>query len=291
MKYFILSLILVILIQFDIVAKYEAYYPNGKKVPFKWETIRSLEKSLKLDLNNVKSYYANDGGAIFKKFTNIPLVYWFNDSKGIGQISKIQNLYNIEYANYIYSSSYYLDLNQMIENGLLTKSFIEDTFGNPTDTINYSETEKELTFHKYNLTLKFLDGNAVSASVYNFNAVERNKLSIVGLRRILDGENTNLEISFINSSNKDIKYIYIDIIVKNAVKDIIANKTLTVEGPIEANRPSDIMTFENIAYSKRARFLEISRMRVVYMDRTTRNLSKRDVENITFHNWEQELSE
>lgn len=93
-------------------------------------------------------------------------------------------------------------------------------------------------------------------------------------------DSKNIEISFLNTSKKKIKYIYVTFEPKNPVDDIVVfngrkNKTLKCVGPINPNDFGNYK-FDNVWYSSVIDRVSITSLKVEYFDNTTKLLKPVD---------------
>jgi hypothetical protein len=280
MKFIII--ILLLLIPPSILAQYGAYYPNGKKINIEFKTIRQLLDSM--GVKETESHIHKLGSVYFKKLSNIPLFVIFNEKDYPSKIKDIIKSY--DYNSYLYSYSYYYDLTKMMKSSTLTKKYLDEVFGDPTNTISGKGKTTAYIYKKYNARIEFNDSIAMSVDVINYNALEKCKFAIQSWQVTGSDYSIGMDITLSNLSEKIIKYIYITVTAKNPVDDKVGTKTLKAVGPIYSN-DSGSYSFEDIIYSKTASSLSLDKIKVEYMDKTTKTFSKLDIRNITVEDWEE----
>jgi hypothetical protein len=256
------------------------YLPNGKKIPFAFTKIQDILDSLKF--TDVTVYDTDLGSVYFKCLTNKPLFVILKKPNP----SNIQLLISsYKYGEYLFSYSYYSDLTKMMEDGVLSRKYLVEYFGNP-DVSSIIENGITLQiFNKYNLRVEFADSIASKIDVINFNAIKKNELSILYYKVTGEEYSIGFNLSFYNKSKKTIKYIYITVTAFNPVDDIIGTKTVKAIGPITE---SDVGSydFKDTFYSESASKLAMIKMKIQYMDGTIRELNKTAIRNIRIMDWD-----
>jgi len=269
---------------FRIYGQFKAYYPDGKKIAIKFTTIKELLDSL--GIQESESYYRGNDAVYFKRLSNKPVFIIFFEKEHPEKIKDIIASYNSEYNKYLYSYSYYFDLNDMMKGHTLTREYLLDIFKKP-DIIDKNEESKEFwIFNNYNLKVT-LDGNLASSfDIVNFKAIKRNQLSITSFDVTGDDYSIGFNISLTNFNTKTIKYAFITVTATNPVDDKVGSKTVKAVGPIKQN---DIGSyeFENIIYSRTAKYLSIDLIKIQYMDGTLKTIPKSEIQNIRLMDWEE----
>jgi len=276
----ILPYILLIFIT-NLWAQFDVYYPNGKKIEIKFETIGQLLDSL--GIKESDSHSNDYGVAYYKRLTNKPIFILFLEKPNISKIKDIISAY--DYKKYLYSYSYYYDLKDMIKEGSLTKDYLFDAFGKP-DEIQREAKKETLIFKNYNAKIIFENDVAKTADVINYKALDKNKFAIISYDVTGSDYTIGFDISLLNLSDKTIKYTFITVTATNPVNDKIGTKTVKAIGPIKSNETGSY-EFEDTFYSNTAQYLGIDKIKIQYMDGTTRNISKSEIKNITIENWEE----
>jgi hypothetical protein len=231
--------------------------------------------------------YSLDGDIIyFKSLTNIPVLVITDKKKLSLTINNLTSSYNKEYKEYLYSYSYYFDLNYMMEKKTLTKDYLIDVFGNPSSIDSLGNGIENLIFKKYNAKIRFKDDAAISVDVINYNALDKHKVGISDYYVSGGDYSIGFSISVHNYGEKTIKYISFTVKALNPVKDLVGTQTVRGVGPIEKG---DLVSyeFEDIIYSKVAYYLNIESIKIQYMDGTVRTIPKSAINDITIYDWEE----
>ncbi len=261
-------------------AQFSAYYPDGKKVKIKFQTIKQLLDSL--EISETERYHHILGEVYFKRLSDKPIFVLFPDKEYPLKIRGIISSYN--YSKYLYSYSYYWDLNDMIKKGTLTKEYLQDVFKDP-DTIGHDDDGSEYWIYRnYNTKIIFEGDNAKSADVINYKALLRNELAVGSFDITGTDYAIGLDISLTNYSKKTIKYAFITVTATNPVHDKIGTKTVKAVGPI---KPSETASYEfnDIIYSRTAKYLTIDNIKLQYMNGAIKIIPKNEVKNIRVMDW------
>ena len=266
----------------NLFAQFNAYYPDGKKITIKYETIGSLLDSL--GINESESYSHKLGYVYFKRLSNKPIFVFFMGKEYPLKVKEMISSYN--YTKYLNSYSYYHDLKDMIKEETLTKNYLKDVFNEPSLKGQNENASEYWIFKNYNVKIIFENDTAKSVDVINYKAVQRNELAISSFDVTGDDYSIGFEISLNNCGRKTIKYTFITVTATNPVDDKVDTKTVKAVGPI---RPSDTGTYEfnNIIYSNTAKYLSIDNIKLQFMDGTFKIISKAEVKNITLQDWEE----
>ncbi len=269
-------------ITFNLFAQFNAYYSDGKKVTIKFQTIKELLDTL--GVNETQSYHHKLGEVYFKRLSNKPVFVLFIGKEYPLKIKEIISSYN--YSKYLNSYSYYWDLKDMIKNGSLTKSYLQDLFKKPDIKGQDDEGAEYWIYKSYNAKITFDADNAKSADVINYKAFERNELAIPTFEVTGSDYTIGCNISLTNFSKKVIKYAFITITATNPVDDKVGTKTIKAVGPI---KPSDTGSYEfgDVIYSRTAKYLTIDNIKLQYMDGSIKIIQKNEVENIRIIDWEE----
>lgn len=110
----------------------------------------------------------------------------------------------------------------------------------------------------------------------NYNQIKKSGIVLIKCIPIDESEYTNgtgLEIEFINSSQKTIKYIWFTIAGYNKVNDLISKRTVQGVGPLESNNTSKLR-FEYVWLTDLIDNIKIIEVKVQYMDSSIKILSK-----------------
>lgn len=259
-----------------------AYYPNGTKILIKYNSYKELLHSLKAD--NAELHIHKLGLVYFKKLSNIPVVISFEGKGNPTKIKEMINSYN--YTKYINSYSYYFDLKNMMNEGLLSKNYLNEIFKEP-DTKEFNEDSSECwIFKKFNFKVVFKDNKAQSIDVINYKAIDNSKLAIL-LFKVTGNKNTvGFNISLSNHNSKTIKYSFITVTATNSVDDKVGTKIVKAVGPIKSNETGEY-EFEDVIYSNDAEYLTIDSIKLEYMDGTINIISKAQIEKISITDWEE----
>lgn len=89
----------------------------------------------------------------------------------------------------------------------------------------------------------------------------------------------SLGLEIVNVSDKDIKYVYLTVKIYNPVNDPIATKTITCVGPIHFYDNKDYM-FDNLFYTKQFGSGTITKMKIQYMDGSTKEIPSNAISSI-----------
>jgi len=259
------------------------YHPNGKKINTKGKTIAAVLDSLGVSETNTHS--RSNGEVYFKRLSNKPVLLLLDPKTNPLKIKEIINSY--DYAAYLNSYSYYFDLTDMIKEQKLTKEYLIDVFGNPVEVGTNSDGNVEWFYKNQNLIVTFEEEYAKSVKVMNYNAIGKHDLMIIKHEVTGSDYGIGFNIAFMNLSEKAIKYFYITVSVSNAVRDKIATKTVRGIGPVEKD-DTGFYEFENIVYSRLAKYLTLESVKVLYMDGTIKIIPKKEVQYIRMWDWEAE---
>lgn len=284
MKGFLLFATL-LLISLNILAQRNAYFPNGRKIPFKLTSINALKDSLKIFA--VEAVYTTYGEVFYKKFTNVPAFIIFNKKDEPLRIPEMLKKFN--YNKYLYSYDYYYDLKSYLDSSKLTKSFILKNFGYP-DGIGkeYIDTASNWYYRKRNLHFEMTDSAASKVNVTNFRAIDTYGFAISEYNITGEDYSIGFDITLMNifPSRKTIKYIYFNVTAKNPVKDIIGTKTVRGVGPIDYLDPASY-SFEDVFYSQTAQYLILNSIKFQFMDGTFKIFTKAQIDAATMIDWEE----
>lgn len=274
-------------IKTSLFAQINAYYPDGRKIKNECKTINELLNLL--GEKETTSHSSNDNLVYFKKLTNKPIFVMDLSSSGKNispeKIKKAISSY--KYNDYIYSFSYYYDLREMMKEGSLTKDYLNTVFGKPDEILKNEDQTETLIFRNNNAKIVFENGKAKSVDVVNYNALKRSELAITSFSVTGSDYTMGFNIAFLNLSSKDIKYVFVTVTATNPVDDKEGTKTVKAVGPISSNEAGSY-EFEDIFYSRTAKYLSIDKIKVQYMDGSTKNISKSDARNIQVKDWEEE---
>lgn len=258
------------------------YYPNGKPIQFEFKTINDIFDSL--NIKETTMYIKGDDFIYFKRLTNKP-VLCILEKKNPAIIPQHISSYN--YSEYINSYAYYFDLKDMMKNKTLTYEYLVDNFGKPDthDTADYYN--ESFIFKKYNLKVNFTVGCPVSVDILNYNAIAKNKLSILEFSVTGTDYSIGMDISVYNLSDKAIKYISFTVRAKNPVGDLVGDKTVKGIGPIEKDE-SGSYSFDDIFISSTASKLSLQKIKIQYMDLSIKEIDSKTIKQIIIHDWEKE---
>lgn len=263
-------------------AQFSAYYPDGKKVTIKFQTIQELLDTL--GVSETESYNHKLGDVYFKRLSNKPVFVFFFDKAYPLKIKEIISSY--KYAEYLNSYSYYWDLKDMIKKGTLTKSYLQDLFKEPDIKGQEDDGAEYWIYKSYNAKITFEGDHAKSADVINYKAFQKNELSIPAFEVTGSDYSIGCNISFTNFSKKIIKYVFITITATNPVDDLVGTKIIKAVGPI---KPSETASYEfdDVIYSQTAEYLTINNIKLQYMDGSIKFIPKNEVQNIRIIDWEE----
>jgi len=274
-------LILLLIVSTSMIANYNVYLPDGRKIEVRFNNIAQLLDSLKI--TEVELYNHKLGGVYFKKLSNNPIFIIFYDKEYPSKIKEMIASY--DYKKYLDSYSYYYDLNDMIKKGTLTKEYLYDVFEDPDSKGEDDEGLQYWIFKKFNVKITFKDDMPSLANVINYNAIQKNGLAISTFEVTGSDATIGFDIGVINFASRSIKYIFITVIVENPVKDKIATKIVKAIGPIKTGDPGSY-EFEDIVYSKLAKYLYIENIKIQYMDSSIKLIPKSEIGNIRIKDWE-----
>jgi hypothetical protein len=260
-------------------AQIKAYYPDGRRIVNDCITNNCLFEIV--GLKQYESFFDDDGEVYFKKLSNTPVI--IIDDHQPPRIKKLINSY--DYNSYINSFHYYYTLRDMMKEGTLTKAYLLDVFGKPTEVYHFDNKSESWIFKNNNAKVIFLDDRADSVNVINFNELDKFKFSIPHFQGHISSSSVGFDISFQNLSPKDIKYIYTTISLTNSVEDKIETKTVTSIGPIRQNEIAGY-NYDYLFNSKLAKYLRIEKIKIRYFDGSTRIINKIDIPNIRLYDWE-----
>jgi len=272
-----------LLVSLTCISQRTAFYPNGQRVPFQWNSVHDLLDSL--GESNTDGQLGPQGSTIyFRRLTKTPVVVLLEKGKSAATIPAAIASY--DYNSYINSYSYYWDLKDMMQSGSLTKEYLHKAFGDPTKTIQDSASST-LSFWKHNCMIEFEHDSAVKVHVANYEAMKKYGLSITSYSVTGSESTIGFEVDVANfTSKKDIKYLHFTVCATNPVHDVVETKTVRAIGPI---KPRDVASYEfsDIIYSNVAQYLEIQNIRIVYMDGSEATVPKKSVEQIRLYDWEE----
>ncbi|MBM3713521.1 MAG: hypothetical protein FJW56_08835 [Actinobacteria bacterium] len=282
----IFTFLALISLQPILLAQINAYYPDGKQIKNNCKTINELKNLL--DEKYTSSHSYNDIRVYYKKLTNKPIfvldITSFKNSIKYENIKKA--ISSFDYDNYINSFSYYYDLREMMKDSSLTKDYLLSAFGKPDEASIDERDWETLIYKNHNAKIVFKDGFPISVDVINYKAIKKNELRIEYFNVTGSDYTIGFSISLSNLSNKTIKYVFITVTATNPVDDKVGTKTVKAIGPIYSNY-SGSYEFEDIIYSRSAKYLSIDNIKLQYMDGTVKNISKRDTKNIQLQDWEE----
>ncbi|MCX2473562.1 hypothetical protein OQZ33_04375 [Pedobacter sp. MC2016-05] len=261
-------------------AQFTAYYPSGKKIPYKLSSINNMKDSLGIkDVDVVDNPY---GTVLYKKLTNVPVFLFFHKRDDLTKLPLMLKAY--DYQKHINSYSYYYDIKKMIDSGVLTKSYLINSFGQPTSKYLNDDNQEVWIFKKNNARIKFNDTIANQVDIINYKTIDTHKLAITDFSVTGEDYSIGFDITFSNLSTKTIKYLYINVTAKNPVKDVVGTKMVRAIGPIKPNE-SSLYNFENTFFSSTAEYLHINSIKIQYMDGSVKLLTKSQVDSIKITDW------
>lgn len=277
-------IVVLLLSTFRVYGQFNAYYPNGKKITIKFNTIKALLDSL--GVQETEGYSHKYGHVYFKRLSNIPVFILFFEKEQPEKIKEIISSYNSKYNEYLFSYSYYFDLKDMIKGHTLTQEYLLGVFKEPDIKEKNEEGKEYWVFNTYNLKVTFDLNLASSFDVVNFKAFKRNQLSITSFEVTGSDYSIGFNISISNLNRKTIKYAFITVTATNPVDDKVGTKTVKAIGPI---KQSDVGSYEfdNIIYSSTAKYLSIDLIKIQYMDGTIRTIPKSEIQYIRLMDWEE----
>jgi hypothetical protein len=265
-------------IYFSTFAQTGFYLPDGKEIKTNLPTHEELEDSLLV--NEAKMYIHPLGIVFFKKLTKKPLYLFISKKINVAKIAEMLAAYNGEYSKYIASYEYFSDLKQLITDGKLDKTYVSESFGDPTFKLDKDEEQIEAwRFERFNTQISFKDDLAVRVSTTNYEAIERNQLAIVDFTVTGEDYTIGFNISVYNKGKKAIKYITFNASAFNPVNDKVGFKSVRGVGPIEPDESGDY-EFDDMIYSKSAESISIDNIKIQYMDGTVKIIPKTEVEKI-----------
>ena len=284
MKKFLTGLLLFIT-HHSSAAFFTAYYPDGKKIEFPYQTMQDILDTL--GVQETTSYEKSNAVVHYKRLTNKPLFVAFLESPAPLRIPEILKSYESKYKEYLFSHTFYWDLEDMRKKGALTLEYIQDAFGQSDATSIDASGYPVWEFHEYNLQITLgLDGLSVrKANVINFTAIRRNGLAITGYSVSGTDYSIGFQVGLINKGSKPIKYVEFSVTATNPVHDIVGAKVCQGVGPIEPNEEGSYK-FDDAILARTAEYLSIDQIKLIYMDMTTRVIAKKEVESITLVDWE-----
>jgi hypothetical protein len=268
-------------------AQLYTYLPNGTPIKFKKLSIAQTLDSLHAGITDVDAQPL--GMVYFKKLTNIPVLILFTKKDYPASIPKMVASY--DYQSYLNSYSYYYDLKSMIKDSTLTKSYLTNVFGVPDKIGAATDTTDEFyTFRKHNVSVRFKGEYATSVDVTNFLAMKKHGLILHNYDVVGEDYTIGFEASVSNLSLKTIKYLFFTVVAQNPVHDLIATKTVRCIGPI---RPDDSGTYEfkDLIYTRTGKYLNLTQLKIQYMDGTVKTLNRNQINSIKIHDWEAEGNE
>lgn len=258
------------------------YLPNGKRLLYKNISVQGIMDSLKLkEVEGVSNQY---GEVYYKKLTNTPVFLFFSNKDDLSKIPFMLKSYN--YNEYLYSYSYYYDLKSMMKDGILNKEYLLDAFGKPSLEAKTEEENEYWVYKKYNARIDFTDNAVSKVDVINYKAHDLHKIAIFDFKITGESYTMGFDITFLNLNKKTVKYFYITVTAKNPVKDRIGTKTVQAIGPLKYDQ-SGKYSFENIFYSSTAEYLSIDAVKIQFMDRTVKYLTKAQVATLQVTDWEE----
>lgn len=281
MKIHILN-IFFLLLSHNLFSQFNAYYPDGRKITLKFETINQLLDSL--GYNETETYRHNLGEVYFKRLTNQPIFILFDKKSYPTKIKEIISSYN--YQEYLNSYSYYWDLKDMISENTLTKKYLKDNFKEPDIKDKIDDGSEYWIYKNYNLKIIFDGENPKSADVINYKAIQKNELAIPTFNVTGSDYTIGFDISLSNLGKKTIKYSFITVTATNPVNDKVGTKVVKAVGPIEPTETGEY-EFEDVIYSRVAKYLAIENIKLQYMDGTVKIISKNEIQKIRITDWEE----
>lgn len=96
-----------------------------------------------------------------------------------------------------------------------------------------------------------------------------------------DDYSAGLRISVMNMSKKTIKYLWVSMNAYNAVDDIIGTKTVQCVGPIPYQETGSY-EFENVFYTRVFDSGKLTKLRIQYMDGTTKEIVGKAISSIIY---------
>ncbi len=264
--------------------QFSAFYPDGKKITIKFNTIRELLDTL--GIQEADSYSHKYGHVYFKRLSNKPIFILFLEKDYPEKIKEIISSYNLKYNRYLYSYPYYYDLKDMIKNHTLTQEYLLDIFKEPDIRAKNDEDKEYWIYNNYNVKITFDWNIANLADVINYNAFKRNQLAISSFNVTGSDYAIGFNISLTNFSSKTIKYVFITVTATNPVDDKVGTKIVKAVGPI---KQTDIGSYEfdDIIYSRSAKYLSIDLIKIQYMDGAIKTIPKSEIQNIRLMDWEE----
>src|SRR5207249_1856976 len=134
-------------------------------------------------------------------------------------------------------------------------------------------------YKKYNLKATVKGEKITNSKTIYYSKILQQGLSIDQYAVSGDEYSGGFSIAISNYSVKTIKYIWITTIAYNAVDDRIGTKTVQGVGPIEKNK-TGTWKFESIYYSRVFHSLEISALKIQYMDGSIKTIFSADIRKI-----------
>jgi hypothetical protein len=264
-------------------AQFSTYYPDGRKIRIPFTSIKILLDSLGVD--ETTNFNHKYGVVYYKMLTDKPVFVLFLDKDRPEKIPEILAAYKPKYRKYLYSYDYFFDLNSMMKEKKLTKSYLMENFGTPQQ-MNSDDEGNYWIYKKYNLKIYFLDQLAAKVEVINYYARDKNQLAVSSYEVTGSEVTIGMNITIQNLNSKTIKYIYFTVTATNPVDDKVGTKTVRGVGPIKKDEEGTY-EFDDIIYSSTAKFLSIDRIKIQYMDGSGRDILKDEVKNITAVDWEE----
>jgi hypothetical protein len=259
----------------------QPYYPNGKKVPYTFTTIKSVLDSI--GEQETESHFYKDDIVYFKRLSNKPIVVF---TKNPSRLREIIASYNTEYYKYLNTHSFYWDMNDMIKSGTLTRTYLNEVFGNPDNETVDEEGLATLIFKKYNAKVSLKEDIAQAADVINYKAIDRNSFAISSFSLTSGAYSTGFDVLLWNMDKRTIKYVFVTVTAKNPVNDVIGSKTVKAVGPIK-HLDVGSYEFKDVFFSRVLKYVYITGVKIQYMDGTFRTIPKAEINNITMVDWEE----
>lgn len=283
-----LLFIIIVLVSTSLYSQFYAYYPNGKKIPDKYNTEHSCMRSIldSLGFKETESYNIGGNDVFFKRLTNKPVLIILNKNNPL-KIPQLISSCQQRYKRYKYSYSYYYDLRSMKDSCTLTKEYLHDAFGKPDLDYTNEDGEEVLIFNKENARITYKDNRPTSVDVIDYNAIYFYKLSIPEFSVTGESYSMGFDISVLNESKKTIKYISFTVKATNQVDDLVGTKTVRGVGPIKSGDAGSY-SFENIFYSNTAYYLSLQKVTIQYMDGSVKIINKNGINKIMKTDWEED---
>lgn len=174
----------------------------------------------------------------------------------------------------------------MIKNHTLTQEYLLDIFKEPDIKAKNDEDKEYWIYNNYNVKITFDWNIANLADVINYKAFKRNQLSISSFDVTGSDYAIGFNISLTNFSSKTIKYVFITVTATNPVDDKVGTKIVKAVCPIKQAAIGSY-EFDDIIYSRTAKYLSIDLIKIQYMDGAIKTISKSEIQNIRLMDWEE----